>query len=148
MIDTALEKAILLLRSDEADYVARHAAVVQKLKTEEERKKALQAEMDSLNDARRAATLDAADIRRDLAERLQDVQALLGRHTPLARQMLRKLLDGKITAEPLVEESRRGFRLAGRLNVGHLRQREVFTMFERDNVPPLVTAKRWWPQRD
>ena len=42
--------------------------------------------------------------------RLGDVPALFGRHVPLARQMLRKLLDGYIRCEPIVEGGKPGYR--------------------------------------
>jgi hypothetical protein len=44
--------------------------------------------------------------------------------------MLRKLLDGKIAAEPVTVDGRRGFRLSGRLNVGRLLRAEVLRAIE------------------
>jgi hypothetical protein len=66
----------------------------------------------------------------DRRARLADVKALLGRHTPQARQMLRKLVDGKIAVEPVIQDGRRGFRLSGRLNVGRLLKGEVYEAIE------------------
>ena len=40
----------------------------------------------------------------DLRNRLGDIPGLLSRHLPQARQLLRKLLDGHITCEPIADE--------------------------------------------
>ncbi len=100
--------------------------VVSQIKAEEERKRALTTELERLASAERIRALDASQIKRDLAARVEDVKAVLGRHTPQGRQILRTLLDGKIVMEPVVEDTRRGYRLSGRLNIGRLLQGEVF----------------------
>jgi hypothetical protein len=41
---------------------------------------------------------------------LGDIPALFARHVPLARQMLRKLLDGHVVCEPIVEGGKPGYR--------------------------------------
>jgi hypothetical protein len=46
------------------------------------------------------------------------------------RQMLRKLLDGKIAVQPITIDGRRGFRLSGRLNVGRLLRADVLRAVE------------------
>lgn len=125
--------------------------VVTLIKAEEERKKALSGELERLASAERVAALDVSQIKRDLAERVRDVRALLGRHTPQARQMLRKLLEGKIVIEPVIEDERRGYRLSGRLNVGRLLEGEVFRALEpavaRDgrNSPTVVAPRGFEP---
>jgi hypothetical protein len=115
--------------------------LVAEMKAEEERKKALQAELDGLGEADRIGALDRDAVRLDLEERMQDVRALLGRHTTQARQMLRKLLDGKIVAEPLVDGDRKGYRLSGRLNVGRLLQRDVFVALQAANSPSDLNSR-------
>jgi len=69
---------------------------------------------------------------------------VLGRHTPQGRQILRTLLDGKIVMEPVVEDTRRGYRLSGRLNIGRLLQGEVFRVLApavaSDGNSPTVVA--------
>jgi site-specific DNA recombinase len=104
--------------------------LVGQVKTEEERKKALANELQGLAKAERVATVDTQQIKADLRERVADVKALLGRHTPQARQMLRKLVEGKIAVEPVTQNGRRGFRLSGRLNVGRLLKGEVYEAIE------------------
>jgi hypothetical protein len=48
-------------------------------------------------------SLDAARLKRDLAQRVQDMVALLGRHTAQGRQALRRLLVDKIDMEPVID---------------------------------------------
>ena len=54
------------------------------------------------------------------SERVGDVKALLGRTTPQARQMLRKLVVDKFTVEPVREGERRGFRFSGKITLGRV----------------------------
>ena len=125
--------------------------VVAQIKAEEDRKRALCSEMEGVVSAERVAALDASQIKRDLAERVRDVRALLGRHTPQARQALRTLLDGKIQMEPIVDDARHGYRLSGRLNVGRLLQGDVFralepaTAEEGHNSPTVVAPTGFEP---
>jgi hypothetical protein len=124
-----------------------------KIKAEEERKKALANELQGLAKPERVAAVDSQQIKGDLHARLADVKALLGRHTPQARQMLTKLVGGKIAVEPVIQDGRRGFRLSGRLNVGRLLKGEVYEPIEAtvaadtDNsltvVAPTGTDRPW-----
>ena len=83
--------------------------LVAALKVEEERKTALTRELEAVGAVEKAASLDCDQIKRDLRARVADVQGLLGRHTPQARQMLRKLLT-RIEMAPVVEDGRVGYR--------------------------------------
>ncbi len=80
------------------------------LHLEETRKKALVAELTQLNAMAETVSLDEKRIVQTLRARLGDVPALFGRHVPLARQMLRKLLDGHISCEPIMDVGARGYR--------------------------------------
>ncbi len=64
-------------------------------------------DVDSLN---QVVSLDAKRLAKDLRSRLGDLPALFARHVPLARQMLRKLLDGHIMCEPIMESGKAGYR--------------------------------------
>jgi len=124
--------------------------VVSQIKAEEERKRALTTEVERLASAERIRALDASQIKRDLAARVQDVKALLGRHTPQARQTLRTLLEGKVVMEPVVEATRRGYRLSGRLNIGRLLRDEVFCVTptvasDGSNSPTVVAPTGFEP---
>ena len=75
-------------------------------------------------------------------ERACDTQsAVLNRQTLQARQMLRKLLDGKIAVEPVTVDGRRGFRLSAKrgsaLRAEVLRAIEATTSDEA-NSPTVV----------
>ena len=89
------------------------------------------------------SSLDAARLKRDLAQRVQHMVGFLGRHTAQARQALRRLLVDKIDIEPVVAADRRGYRLSGRLTYGRLLQGEATQVFQA-----LGNSRWWWLQRD
>src|SRR6185503_10037658 len=100
---------------------------------------------EALDAASRTHAFDYETIVRELRERTADVQAVLTRQTLQARQMRRKLLDGKIAVEPVAIDGRRGFRLSGRLNVGRLLRADVLRAVEAatradENNSPTVVA--------
>src|SRR5262249_43598284 len=84
--------------------------LVAALKDEEERKRTLARELETLGTVEKVAALDANQIKRDLQARVADVRGLLARRKPRARQMLRKLLT-TIEMTPAVENGQRGYRL-------------------------------------
>ena len=86
-----------------------------RLGAEKARKTALQAELTKLERLGGIANLDIGHLKSTLRERVSDVTALLGRHTAQARQMLRKLLTGKIELEPVGQGRARGYRFRGAL---------------------------------
>ena len=87
----------------------------ERLREDEARKAALVAELEALAGLTSAADLDTARLKRDARARVADVRALLGRHVPQARQMLRKLLAEPIRVAPIREDGRKGLRFEGRL---------------------------------
>ena len=91
-----------------------------RLGTEKARKTALQAELTKLEQLAGIASLDTAHLKRTLREKVSDVITLLGNHTAQARQMLRKLLIGKIQLEPVGRGRQRGYRFRGALCVERL----------------------------
>ena len=56
-------------------------------------------------------SLDAKRLERMLLEKVSDVKALLGKHIPQARQMLRKLIEGRIVCKPFEDARGRGYEL-------------------------------------
>jgi hypothetical protein len=90
----------------------------------------LTTEYESLGLASGPQAVDCPTIAREVQERTVNVQAVLTRQTSQARQMLRKLLDGKIAVEPITVNGRRGFRLSGRLSVGRLLRADVLRAVE------------------
>ena len=85
-------------------------SVIASLHHEEARKKVLLKELSGLDSLSQVVSLDAKRLAKDLRGRLGDLPALFSRHVPLARQMLRKLLDGHIHCEPIREGGKPGYR--------------------------------------
>ncbi len=99
--------------------------LVEALKVEERRKQDLLARLAQAPPS--PPVLDAARIKRTLRELAADVITLLLDHrTPQTRAMLRKVLDGPITAEPVTVDGRKGYRLTGTANWGSLLDGDVF----------------------
>ena len=90
-------------------------SVVSSLRQEEARKKSIVQELTRADEYAQVVSLDAKRLAQDLRSRLGNIPALLSRHIPQARQMLKKLLDGHIMCEPMVDENgRRGYRFSAR----------------------------------
>ena len=68
---------------------------------------------------------DAKRVERDLRKRLTEWRAMLKRQTPLARQVVTRLLDGRIAWTPRPEEGLYDF--AGRARLDKLLSGTVFT---------------------
>ena len=71
--------------------------VVKALREREERRAALMAERDR---AERTSQLSGADLRDALSRRLEDWRGLMRRHVAQSQQLLRRLIDGKLTCRP------------------------------------------------
>ena len=79
--------------------------LVERIRQEERRGNELKAELASLqNQGDTVSTLDEARLKRQMRKSGADLQGLLTRNTPQARQILRKLLDGKIRCTPVEHE--------------------------------------------
>ena len=78
-----------------------------------DRRKALEAELERLARTEQMARLDGTKVKADIKARVSDIRALLGRQMPQARQILRRVLVGKIEMKPVVDGSRRGYRFTG-----------------------------------
>jgi site-specific DNA recombinase len=76
----------------------------------EARKKVVVQELSTFDRLNQVVSLDAQRLAKDLRSRLGDLPALFARHVPQARQMLRKLLDGHIVCEPIMEGGKAGYR--------------------------------------
>ena len=85
-------------------------SVIASLHQEEARKKVVAQELSRLDSLAQVVSLDAKRLAKNLRSRLGDIPALFSRHVSLARQMLRKLLDGHILCEPIMEGGRAGYR--------------------------------------
>ena len=67
-------------------------------------------ELARLNAIAETVSVDEKRLTKQLLERLGNLPALFGRHVPIARQILRKLLDGHILCEPIEEGGKPGYR--------------------------------------
>lgn len=99
-----------------------------RLTEEQVRKAALTAERDRLVGALAFEGTDADRLKAALWAKAQDIVAVLGRQTPQARQMLRKLLADKIELEAVGMKGKknRGYRFRGALTVDKLIGGEAF----------------------
>ena len=71
------------------------------LRHEEARKKTLLTELVKLDELVEMVQVDENRLAKELRNRVGDIPTLFARQIPLARQMLRKLLDGHIVCEPV-----------------------------------------------
>ena len=84
-------------------------AIVDELRKEEAAKQALIGRLSSLDSLTRVASLETARIAHDLKARVADMKGLLGRHLPQTRQMLQKLIDGRVVCTPFQDARGRGY---------------------------------------
>ncbi len=120
-----------------ADGTAAKDEIVNRLNAEKARKTELLAELERVARLSTGQPFNTARLREGFRARLADVKAALSRHTPHARQLLRKLLADKIAMAPIAHDRRRGYRFRGGLAIDGLLQGEAVEL-----VPS------WWPQRD
>ena len=92
-------------------------AIYHELQKEEVAKKACLVQLDSLDRLTAPASQDGTRIERALADRVVDRKGALGRHVLHTRQILRKLIPGRILCTPFHVARGRGVRLVSR---GHL----------------------------
>lgn len=105
LIQTRLHHLVELVASGKGTEV-----VVNSLHHEEGRKKTILQKLGEMDNLANVVSLDATRLAKDLHSRLNDLPGLLSRHIPQTRQMLRKLLDGHILCEPIMEGEKRGYR--------------------------------------
>lgn len=115
LLETRLQHLVELIASGHGT-----PTVVQSLHKEEARKEGLVAELAQLEALTTTLSLNERQITKQLRGALGNHPALLGRHVPLARQMLRTLLDGNILCEPIEEDHRPGYRFTATGTFGRL----------------------------
>jgi site-specific DNA recombinase len=85
-----------------------------RLKVEKDRKAALAAELEALRKGRNVvAELDDKRLLQELRARVRDVRMVLGQDIPRTRQILRKLLVGRLECRAFDEGGRIGYRFTG-----------------------------------
>jgi hypothetical protein len=105
-----------------------------RLNAEKTRKTALQAELSKLERLATPNQFDAAKLKHQLQAQAGDVSALLYKHTPQARQMLRKLLVGPIELEPVGSGRLRGYKFRGALTIERLISGQAGALKENTSV--------------
>ena len=100
---------------------------------EEQRKKALVAELETLQTVVKVSTLDSARLKRSVAERLAGTKALLARNPAQARRALKELLEDRIAVEPVKQGGNRAVRFTGKGTFGRLLTGEAAPLMV---VPP------------
>jgi hypothetical protein len=85
------------------------------MKDRERRREVLQRDLAVL-DRPRSDPTDANTIRESLREKVSEWKGLLRKHAPIARQMLRKMIDGRIVFTPQPETRSYGFKIPGDLS--------------------------------
>ena len=75
-------------------------AVYTELERTEGQKKLLQGRLAALQGLSRLNELDPQQLKRNLIARVEYIEALLGRNVPQTRQLLRKLIDGRVLCTP------------------------------------------------
>jgi hypothetical protein len=115
LLETRLQHLMELIASGHGT-----PTIVQSLHREEARKENLVAELEQLQALTSTLSLDERQISKILRDALSNHPALLGRHVPLARQLLRTLLDGHILCEPIEEDHRPGYRFTATGTFGRL----------------------------
>lgn len=97
------------------------------------------AELEALTGRREpTASLNVERLRRELRRHVAEIRDLLGRDIPRTRQILRRLLMGRIECEAFVEGGRVGYRFTGTGSYGPLLPAELGT-------PEMVTPGRFVP---
>jgi site-specific DNA recombinase len=91
-----------------------------RLSAETSRKKALQAELQRLDAIGQVTAMNVEKLTGRINAKVRDIVSVLGRQTPQARQMLRKLLTEKIDLEPIGSGRARGYKFRGSLAVDRL----------------------------
>jgi hypothetical protein len=87
-------------------------SIYQTLRAEEDRKKSLLRQLHNLTALEQTVSLDQKRLVSVLKERISDFPGLLGRNIPATRQILRKMIEGKILCEPVLEHGSSAYRFS------------------------------------
>ena len=97
------------------------SSLIDAIKEREQRRTSLQASLSSLSGLESVELLDERRLERDLSLHLAEQwQGLLTRHTLQARQIVRKLLVGRLRFIPYKNKGQRGYTFTGESQVGRI----------------------------
>lgn len=108
------------------------ASLIAAMKEREQQRDQLLQQVASLNQLRDIGHLDVKRIEKDLRVRVKEWRGLLGRQVPVARQIVRKLLEGRLV---FTAREDRTYEFSGRVSLGGLLQ-------------GTVLPREWRPRRD
>ncbi len=101
-------------------------ALLQGVKDRERRRAEVQEQLAALNGCERVSRFDLHQVGRELRARLEDWRGLLCRQVGQARQILRKLLVGRLVFTPRKDASGRYYEFTGQANLGRLLEGLIF----------------------
>ena len=113
--------------------------LVKALRERDQRCLDLQRELASLDGVRRVSASDVQKIERLMRPKLADWRQMLRRHAPLARQILMRLIDGRLTFTPDVAQ--RIYTFTGTATLGNL-LRGLVPSDGKQAVPQVWRARR------
>jgi hypothetical protein len=87
--------------------------VTQAIKARERQRGQLERELQTFEELSQVSEIDTANLERELSEILAGRRDLLAKQTPQARQILRKLLDGRLTFTPREDRASRYYEFTG-----------------------------------
>ena len=114
-LDAQLERLALAVASG-----GELAALLRLMKDLDRQRAGLRDRLTAVESLRRVAVLDVGRIEEDLNARLSEWRELLRRHVVQARQILRKLMVGRLTFTPREESGARWYEFAGVGTLGNL----------------------------
>ncbi|MBI4207199.1 MAG: recombinase family protein [Betaproteobacteria bacterium] len=117
--------------------------LIQALKDGERRREQLERKLEGLEEISQVSQIDVAQMEHKLTTILAGWRDLLAKHTPQARQILRKLLDGRLAFAPREENGARYYEFAGKGALDPILKGELPAIINNSS-----DIKRWWPQRD
>jgi hypothetical protein len=138
-VDEELAKLIAFIKRGIASETLQHA-----LAATEAKRTALRAAVERLVQAEAFRTA-TAQLEQQLTAILTDWQDIRTKPLPQQRQLVRKLLPGRITVEPHVRGSRRWVDFRGDLTLAPIISGIAPAV--GDEMPDGM-GRRWWPQRD
>ncbi len=143
--------ADLVIVQSEIDHLTKAVAtggdlpsLVAAIKEREQRKTHIESELRLLDELEKMSQVDMKEIEEDLWKKLSDWRGLLQRQNGVARQILRKLLLGRLIFEPHEDDLGKYYVIRGQCSFGKLLSGVVFKS-KRKNAAKMVTPAGFEP---
>jgi DNA invertase Pin-like site-specific DNA recombinase len=112
--------------------------IYEKLRVEEGRRTAIRDQLSTLTEIRRATSLDSSRLVLDLRARINDLRGLLTRQVSEARSILKTVLNGSLTLQPIEVGGKAGYRFYGTGSYGSLMTYSCASNDGRNGCPPPI----------